>query len=64
MQATKSKSKEQKTISIFFGSRHQKTFKEFEALSKEIRRSRTGTIHHLLENYQAKGGHQGLEGDK
>ena len=43
---------EPRTISLFFGSKHLETLKEFEALSKDLRRSRTGTLHFLLTHYR------------
>ena len=43
---------EGKTINLFFGHRHQDTLKEFDDLSKDLRRSRTGTLHFLLTHYR------------
>lgn len=43
---------EGKTINLFFGQRHQDTLKEFDDLSKDLRRSRTGTLHFLLTHYR------------
>jgi len=41
-----------KTINLFFGSKHQDTLEEFDELSKNLRRSRTGTLHFLLTHYR------------
>jgi hypothetical protein len=41
-----------KNITIFFGHRHQETLKEFDELSADLRRSRTGTLHFLLSHYK------------
>ena len=41
-----------KSISIFFGQKHQKTFEEFESLTRILRRSRRGTLHFLLSHYR------------
>jgi len=43
---------ESKSINIFFGQKHLETYQEFEQLSKDIRRSRTGTLHFLLSHYK------------
>lgn len=43
---------EGKTINLFFGQKHQDTLKEFDKLSHDIRRSRTGTLHFLLTHYK------------
>lgn len=43
---------EVKTINLFFGHRHQDTLREFDDLSKNLRRSRTGTLHFLLTHYR------------
>jgi len=41
-----------KTINLFFGTKHQDTLEEFDELSKNLRRSRTGTLHFLLTHYR------------
>jgi hypothetical protein len=41
-----------KTINLFFGQKHQDTLKEFDDLSRHLRRSRTGTLHFLLTHYR------------
>ena len=41
-----------KTINLFFGQKHQDTLKEFDDLSRHLRRSRTGTLHFLLNHYR------------
>jgi len=47
-----------RSISIFFGNKHQQTLDEFEALSKTLRRSRTGTLHFLMTHYKWYNKHQ------
>ena len=41
-----------KTINLFFGEKHLETLKEFDDLSRDLRRSRTGTLHFLLTHYR------------
>jgi hypothetical protein len=41
-----------KTINLFFGTKHQDTLEEFDELSRDLRRSRTGTLHFLLTHYR------------
>ncbi len=41
-----------KNVTIFFGQNHQDTLREFDELSRTLRRSRTGTIHFLLSHYR------------
>ena len=41
-----------KTINLFFGSKHLDTLVEFDELSRDLRRSRTGTLHFLLTHYR------------
>jgi hypothetical protein len=39
-------------VTIFFGQKHQETLREFDELSRSLRRSRTGTLHFLLTHYR------------
>jgi hypothetical protein len=41
-----------KSINLFFGNKHQDTYYEFEELTRNLRRSRTGTLHFLLTHYK------------
>ena len=43
---------EGRSINIFFGQKHQEIVEEFEFLSKSLRRSRTETLHFLLNHYR------------
>ena len=43
---------ESKSINLFFGTKHQNTYNEFEELTRNLRRSRTGTLHFLLTHYK------------
>ena len=45
-------SPDSKSINLFFGQKHQETYEEFETLTKSLRRSRTGTLHFLLNHYK------------
>ena len=41
-----------RSISLFFGHKHQSTLREFEELARDLRRSRTGTLHFLMTHYK------------
>lgn len=41
-----------KNVTVFFGTKHQQTLQEFDELSRDLRRSRTGTLHFLLTHYR------------
>jgi len=43
---------DQKAVTFFFGHQHQETLREFDDLSRMLRRSRTGTLHFLLTHYK------------
>jgi hypothetical protein len=43
---------EGRMINIFFGKKHLETLQEFDELSTNLRRSRTGTLHFLLTHYR------------
>lgn len=45
-------SPDSKSINLFFGQKHQETYEEFETLTRNLRRSRTGTLHFLLTHYK------------
>jgi len=45
-------SPDSKSINLFFGQKHQQTYEEFETLTTNLRRSRTGTLHFLLTHYK------------
>ena len=45
-------SPDSKSINLFFGQKHQETYEEFETLTRNLRRSRTETLHFLLTHYK------------
>ena len=40
------------TAHLYFGEQHLDTLNEFDALSRALKRSRTGTLHFLLTHYK------------
>jgi hypothetical protein len=40
------------SVNLYFGEQHLDTLQEFDALSRTIRRSRTGTLHFLITHYK------------
>ena len=40
------------TAHLYFGEQHLDTLQEFDALSRSLKRSRTGTLHFLLTHYK------------
>lgn len=40
-------------ISLYFGKRHRRTLNEFDSVCREIRASRTNTLHYLLRLHKA-----------
>ena len=43
---------DQRNINLFFGKRNQTTLQKFDALSHQLRRSRTGTLDFLITHYE------------
>ena len=50
--STRTYPEDSKTINLFFGTKHKDTLEEFDELSRDLRRSRTGTLHFLLVHYK------------
>ena len=40
------------TVNFYFGEQHLDTLDDFDALSRALKRSRTGTLHFLLTHYK------------
>ncbi|MBM5802253.1 MAG: hypothetical protein FJ077_15850 [Cyanobacteria bacterium K_DeepCast_35m_m2_023] len=43
---------DQRNINLFFGKRNQTTLQKFDSLSRQLRRSRTGTLDFLITHYE------------
>jgi hypothetical protein len=39
-------------VNFYFGEQHLNTLQEFDALSRSLKRSRTGTLHFLITHYK------------
>ncbi len=39
-------------VNFYFGAQHLDTLQEFDALSRSLKRSRTGTLHFLITHYK------------
>jgi hypothetical protein len=39
-------------VNFYFGEQHLDTLQEFDALSRSLKRSRTGTLHFLITHYK------------
>jgi len=46
------------TVNLYFGEQHLDTLEEFDALSRSLKRSRTGTLHFLMTHYKWYNKHQ------